>query len=113
MKAPFDDLNIPELAETATDSEVEAAYKYLCKLQKTLRALQNKISRNSKILYDIYSLQKREKCLRPGQEMKWENGKEAVAVEKSRKIMKDLSRRSENLATDPTLLAEVNSWRLK
>ncbi len=113
MKAPFDDLNIPELTEKATDSEIEAAYQYLCKLQKTLYALQNKISRNSKILYVKYCFEKREKCLEAGQEMKWENGKEAIAVEKSRKIMKDLTRRSENLATDPTLLAEVNSWRLK
>ncbi len=113
MKAPFDDLNIPELTEKATDSEIEAAYQNLCELQRTLRALQNKISRNSKILYDKHYLEKREKCLRAVQEMKWENGKEAVAVEKSRKIMKDLARRSENLATDPMLLAEVNSWRLK
>ena len=113
MKAPLDDLNIPELSEMASDHEIEAAYRYLCKLQKNLRAIQNNISRSSRIIYDKYYLQKREKCLSTGQGMKWENGKEAVAVEKSRKIMKDLSRRSENLAKDPTLLAEVDSWRLK
>ncbi len=113
MKASFDDLKIPESTAKATDSEMEAAYRYLCKLQKSLRELQNRISRNSKILYDKYCLQKREKCFRDGQEIKWENGKETLAVEKSRKIMKDLSRRSENLATDSSILAEVNSWPLK
>ena len=113
MKASSNDLNIPELTEKATESEIEAAYRHLCKLQKTLHALQNKISRNSKILYDKYSLQKREKCLRAGQDMKWETGKEAVVVEKSRKITKDLSRRSENMVIDLTLLDEVNSWRSK
>ena len=45
--------------------------------------------------------------------MKWEGGKEAVVVEKSRKIMKDLSLRRENLIKDPKLLTQVDPWRLK
>ena len=113
MKVPLDDLNIPDLTETATDQEIEAAWEYLCRLQKNLRALQNNISRNSKIVYDKYDVQKRTNCLSAGQGMKWEGGKEAVAVEKSRKIMKDLSLRTENLIKDPKLLAKVDSWRLK
>jgi len=113
LKAPLDDLNIPELTEMATDPEIEAAYRYLCKLQKNLVTLQNHISRNSRIVYHKYYLQKREKCVGAGQSMKWENGKETVVIERSRKIMKDLSRRTENLTKDPALLAEVDSWRLK
>jgi hypothetical protein len=113
LKVPLDDLNIPDLTATATDQEIEAAWEYLCRLQKNLRALQNKISRNSGIVYDKYDVQKRQNCLSTGQGMKWEGGKEAVAVEKSRKIMKDLSLRTENLTKDPKLLAKVDSWRLK
>jgi hypothetical protein len=113
LKVPLDALNIPDLTTTATDQEIEAAWEYLCRLQKNLRALQNDISRNSKIVYDKYAVQKRKTCLRTEQGMKWEGGKEAVVVEKSRKIMKDLSLRRENLIKDPKLLTQVDPWRLK
>jgi hypothetical protein len=113
LKVPLDDLNIPNLTPMATDQEIEAAWEYLCGFQKNLRTLQNNMSRNSRIVYDKYAVQKQQNCLRTGQGMKWADGNEGDVVEKSRKLMKALSLRSENLTRDLRLLATVDSWRLK
>lgn len=113
LKAPLDDLNIPELSEAASDAEIKTAYRYLCELQKNLGALQNQISRNSRIVYNKLYQRKREKLLPAGRRGKWENGKEPAAVENSRSIMKELGQRRAHLTEDPVLLAEVDSWRSK
>ena len=108
MKAFQNLLKIPYLPETATDEEIEAARKDLCKLQGELREFQKKMIFYSKILYDKYDTQKRKKFRSISITTDPGNSNEEISEGKSKEIVKDLSVRKESLIRNQVLLEKVD-----
>jgi hypothetical protein len=107
LKAHQNDLKIPCLPETATDEEIEAARETLCKLQEMFRESQKKYRFHSKLLYDRYNAQKREKSkgiCRPNDPGSFT---EENFEEISKSIMKDLSLGKKNIVSDHILLTRI------
>jgi hypothetical protein len=101
-------IDIPILSETATDQEIKAAWENLRELQKGLREEQKEVARISKILYDKYEFLKK-RAISPKIDI--ESCSEGIGEEKSRSLMKNLSREKEALVSNQTLLTEVDQWR--
>jgi len=108
LKALQNHLKIPYLPEAATDEEIEAARRALCKLQEELRETKKKIIFDSKIHYDKYNTQKgkniKSLCINKNPE----NANEEIFEEKSKEIMNGLCVRKESIVSDQILLAKMD-----
>jgi hypothetical protein len=108
LKPLQNNLKIPYLPEAATDEEIEAARRALCKLQEELREIQKKIIFDSKIRYDKYNTQKGEKIKSLCLDRNPENANEEIFEEKSKEIMKGLCVRKESIVSDQILLVKMD-----
>lgn len=108
MKALRNNLKIPYLPEAATDEEIAAAGRALCKLQEELREIQKQIIFNSKIHYDRYNTQKakiiKSLCIKRN----YETANEEIFEEKSKEIMRGLSVRKESIVSDQIPLVKMD-----
>jgi hypothetical protein len=107
LKDHQNDSKIPRLPETATDAEIEAARKALCKLQEMFRESQKKFRFHSKILYDRFDAQKREKSKSICNPNDPGTFAEEIFEEISKSIMKDLSLGEKNIISDHILLTRI------
>jgi len=107
LKSSRKGLNIPALPETATDQEIQAAWRNLCELQKELQDKKKSVARSSRILYDKNVILKK-MAISPKIDI--ESCEEAAGEKKSRSLMKALSQETDNLVSNPTLLTEVDRW---
>ncbi len=103
-------MKIPNLSETATDLEIEAAWQDLCKLQKELRENQKILNRQVKKRYDEYDVQKKEKIEKNCKIVNPNEDNETMIEEKSKEVMNRLSAQKASLIADQDLLLGVVLW---
>jgi hypothetical protein len=108
LKALQNNVKIPYLSEAATDEEIKAARRALCKLEEEIREIKEKILFDVKIQYDKYNTQKGKKIKSLCINKNSENNNEEVFEAKSKEIMKGLGMRRENIVSTQNLLAKMD-----
>ncbi len=107
MKALDNNQKIPYLDEEATDEEIKEAWQVLRNLGKELQEFKKRLDNGCRILYDVYSAQKKGKGQIIDSAIDRGYLGEVFFEEQSKKIMKDLSGTKASLVCNQDLLKRV------